>query len=75
MTYMDTPIQSGWKVHASDGRELGTVTGTAGDTIQIKKEGLLGGTMSIRRDAVAEVETGRVELTMTKEELEAANPG
>jgi hypothetical protein len=72
---MDTPIQSGWKVHASDGRALGTVTGTDGDTIQIKKEGLMGGTISVRRDAVAEVETGRVELTMTQEELEAAIRG
>jgi hypothetical protein len=70
---MDTDaIQSGWTVVASDGKELGTVIGTEGPLIQVKKSGLLGGTLSVPRDAVAEMETGRVELSMTKDELEAA---
>ena len=73
MTYMDTDaIQSGWTVVASDGKELGTVVGTEGPMIQVKKSGLLGGTLSVPREAVVEMETGRVELSMTKDELEAA---
>ena len=73
MTYMDTQaIQSGWTVVASDGKELGTVIGTEGPLIQVKKTGLLGGTLSVPRDAVVEMETGRVELSMTKDELESA---
>ena len=76
MTYMDTtPVQSGWKVVDSNGKELGTVTATDEGSIQIKKDGLLGGSLSVPRDAVAEVETGRVELSMTKEEIEASNKG
>jgi hypothetical protein len=70
---MDTlAIQSGWTVVASDGKELGTVIGTEGPVIQVKKSGLLGGTVAVPREAVVEMETGRVELSMTKEELEAA---
>jgi hypothetical protein len=75
VTYMDTPVQSGWTVVAADGKELGTVIGTEGNAIQVKKGGLLGGTLTVPRDAVVEVETGRVELSMTKDELEAANKG
>jgi hypothetical protein len=73
VTYIDPQsIQSGWTVVGSDGKELGTVIGTEGSMIQVKKNGLLGGTLSVPRDAVAEMETGRVELSMTREELEAA---
>jgi hypothetical protein len=74
MTYIDTQsIQSGWTVVDGDGKELGTVIGTEGPMIQVKKNGLLGGTLSVPRDAVTELETGRVELSMTRDELEAAN--
>ena len=73
MTYMDTTeIQSGWMVCANDGKEIGTVAGTDATTIQVKKSGMLGGMLTIPRDAVADIETGRVELSMTKEEAEAA---
>jgi hypothetical protein len=64
-------IQSGWTVWSSDGQELGTVIGTDQTTIRIKKGGLLSKEMDIPRSAVEEVETGRVELNMTKSEAEA----
>ena len=72
MTYIDSEgIQSGWKVWSSDGEELGTVVGTDQTSIRVKKGGLLSKELLIPRTAVEEVETGRVELNMTKSEAEA----
>ena len=71
MTYMGTEIQPGWSVYASDGEELGTVVGVEGNTIRIKKGGLLGGEMTAPMSAVAEVENRRVELSMTKQEVQS----
>ena len=64
-------IQSGWTVWSSDGQQLGTVIGTDQTTIRIKKGGLLSKEMNIPRSAIEEVETGRVELNMTKSEAES----
>ena len=70
MTYQtDMTIQPGWTVHASDGEELGTVTSVDPETIHVKKGGFMGGEMDIPRSAIDEVETGRVDLAMTKREL------
>ena len=66
-------IQSGWTVWSSDGQELGTVIGTGQTTIRIKRGGLLGKEFEVPRSAVEEVETGRVELNMTKSEAEQAH--
>ena len=66
-----TFIQPGWAVHASDGEELGTVFAVEGGTYIVTKKGLLGEKrLSFPRSAVASVETRRVELTMTRAELE-----
>lgn len=62
-------IQSGWTVWASDGKELGTVISVDPQTILVKESGLLGGKLEVPRDAVGEVEIGRVELSVTKQEL------
>ena len=67
----DMTIQPGWTVCASDGEELGTVVSVDSDVIHVKKGGLMGGQYDIPRDAVDEVETGRVELSMTKNELKS----
>jgi hypothetical protein len=65
-------IQSGWTVWSSDGQELGIVIGTDQTTIRIKKGGLLSSKeLEIPRSAIEEVETGRVELNMTKSEAES----
>jgi hypothetical protein len=71
MTYMESEgIQSGWTVWTSDGQELGTVVGTDATMIRVKKGGLISKEIQIPRSAVEEVETGRVELNLTKNEAE-----
>jgi hypothetical protein len=64
-------IQTGWSVWTADGQELGTIIATDPATMTIKKRGLLGGEVQVPRDKVDEVETGRVELTLTKDEVDA----
>ena len=65
-------IQTGWSVWTADGQELGTIIATDPTTMTIKKKGLLGGELTVPRDKVDEVETGRVELTVTKADLESS---
>ena len=62
-------IQPGWTVVDAEGADLGTVVDATGPEIRVKKGGLMGGEVSVPREAVAEVETGRVELNRTKREL------
>jgi hypothetical protein len=64
-------IQTGWIVWTSDGQELGTIIATDPVSIRVKKRGLLGGEVVVPRDKVDEVETGRVELGITKSEADA----
>lgn len=71
MTMIDM-IQPGWDVVDSNGEDLGRVTALEGDTIVVKKGGLLGGEYRIQRSSVDDVETGRVALAMTREQLEAS---
>jgi hypothetical protein len=71
-SYMESEgIQSGWTVWTSDGQELGTVIGTNSTTIRVKKGGLISKEIEVPRSAVEEVETGRVELNLTKSEAES----
>jgi hypothetical protein len=62
-------IQPGWSVVDANGEELGTVIDADGPMLRVKKGGLLGGELSVPRDAVVEVETGRVELNRAKGDL------
>jgi len=64
-------IQTGWTVWTADGQELGTIIGTDAASMRVKKKGPLGGEAQVPRGAVEEVETGRVELSMTKSEVDA----
>ena len=64
-------IQTGWSVWSADGQELGTIIATDPTSMRVKKKGLLGGEVLIPRSAVAEVETGRVEVTMSKADVDA----
>lgn len=68
-TYPGEGIQPGWTVWASDGEELGKVVSLDPETIHVKQSGLRGGQLAVPRSAVDEVETGRVDLSMTKKEL------
>jgi hypothetical protein len=63
-------VQPGWTVFCSDGEELGTVVGVDAATLRVKKGGFLGKDVTIPRSSVTDVETGRVEISMTKQEVE-----
>jgi hypothetical protein len=62
-------IQPGWHVVDANGEDIGTVVETEGTDITVKKSGLLGGQIHVPTDAVAEVETGRVEINRAKGDL------
>jgi hypothetical protein len=62
-------VQPGWTVWTSDGKKLGQVIAAEATEFQVKKEGLLGGTVSIPKSAVSEIETGRVELDLASDEI------
>lgn len=65
----DEMIQPGWTVVDSRGEEIGTVSNAEGSEIIVKKSGFMGGEVHVPRDAVTEVETGRVEINRPKSEL------
>ncbi len=62
-------IQPGWRVVDANGEDVGTVTQAEGSEITVKKSGFLGGEVHVPLDAVAEVETGRVEISRAKGDL------
>ena len=66
-------IQTGWSVWTADGQELGTIIATDPTSLRVKKRGLLGGEIQVPRDIVDDVETGRVELAVTRSEVESTN--
>jgi hypothetical protein len=66
-------IQTGWSVWTADGQELGTIIATDPTSLRVRKRGPLGGEIQVPRDIVDDVETGRVELAVTRSELESTN--
>jgi hypothetical protein len=62
-------IQPGWRVFDAKGEELGIVISVDRESISIQRRGLLGGVWHAPRSAVSEVQTGRVELSLQKDEL------
>jgi hypothetical protein len=62
-------IQPGWQVVDANGEDIGTVVEAEGSEITVKKSGFLGGQINVPTDAVAEVETGRVEINRAKGDL------
>jgi hypothetical protein len=62
-------IQPGWQVVDANGEDIGTVVEAEGSEITVKKSGILGGQINVPTDAVAEVETGRVEINRAKGDL------
>ncbi len=69
MTFDTEMIQPGWNVVDANGDDIGTVVEAEGSEITVKKSGILGGQVHIPRDAVAEIETGRVEINRAKSDL------
>jgi hypothetical protein len=66
---MPEQIQPGWQVVDSFGEEIGTVASVSGQTISVKLYG--GGEVDVSTDTFTLVETGRVELSKSKRELDA----
>lgn len=64
-------IQPGWEIWTSDGAKLGRIVSVDEAVLKVKKDGLLGGEVFVPKDAVSEVEQGRVEVTLTKEQATA----
>ena len=62
-------IQPGWHVVDANGEDIGTVTQAEGSEITVKKSGFLGGEVHVPIEAVAEIETGRVEINRAKSDL------
>jgi hypothetical protein len=71
MTFTTADIQQGWSVWTSDGKEIGTVVSVDSEVLVVKEGGLLGGSIEVPRSAVDEIETGRIDLSMTKQELKS----
>jgi hypothetical protein len=69
MSYDAEAIQPGWTVIDANGDEVGTVVEADAQTMRVKKGGFLGGEVTVPRDAVSEVETGHVELSLAKGDL------
>ena len=69
MTVDIESIQPGWTVVDANGEEVGKVVDTEGGALKVKKGGFLGGEVQVSRNAITEVETGRVEINQTKNEL------
>jgi hypothetical protein len=69
-------IETGWKVLAADGPEIGEVDEVAGDSSVDIFDGLAIATSALGRpryvpaEAVAEITEGRVRLSLTKEQAE-----
>jgi hypothetical protein len=61
-------VQPGWEVWTSDGELLGKVTQIDGPMLKVKKGGLVGGEVAVPRASIREVEEGRVEVELTKQE-------
>lgn len=64
-------IQPGWRVWDKDGNEVGTVIAASGPSLRVKRDG--GGEVDVPNTAVAYIETGRVELSVAKQELNPAS--
>jgi hypothetical protein len=69
MTQAVMGIQPGWKVHDSDGVELGAVTRLDERSIWIKRGRILRHEVEIPRSMVQEADDGHVELAVAKGEI------
>jgi preprotein translocase subunit YajC len=68
----DGAIQPGSEVVDIDGDVVGTVTQVDKDSFVVKRRGILGGTVRIRKDLVLESEEGHVDLRVSVGDVEQA---
>jgi hypothetical protein len=69
MMLMTEEIQPGWQVVDSFGEEIGKVTTVNGPNLRVKLYG--GGEIDVPGSDCALIETGRVELSKSKKELQS----
>jgi hypothetical protein len=69
MKFFANEIQPGWLVIDATGEELGTVISVDRESISIQRQGSVGGVSRAPRASVREVDTGRVELSVSKADL------
>jgi hypothetical protein len=73
-------IEKGWKVHAADGSEVGTVAETLGDENHdifdglAVSTGLLSKTVYVPSEQVGEIVEGAVKLALDADEVERLDP-
>jgi hypothetical protein len=64
-------VQPGWQVYGSDGVEIGIVASIDEHSIVVRKPGFLGDKdFHMPRDTVADVEEHRVELNISKHDVD-----
>ena len=68
-----TPLRSGWVVFDAHGAKIGTIAETSNNYFVIEKGALRTSDLFVPRSAVVAVSDERVELRLTKDELEAGN--
>jgi hypothetical protein len=74
LSHDSTPLRSGWVVFGADGAKIGTIADTSNNYFVIEKRGALRtADLFVPRSAVVAVSDERVELRLTKDELEAGN--
>ena len=73
LSHASTPLHSGWVVYGADGARIGTIADTSIHYFVIEKGFLRTTDLFVPRSAVVAVSDERVELKLTKEELEAGN--
>jgi hypothetical protein len=66
---MPEEVQPGWQVVDSFGEEIGTVLAVNGPQMRVKLYG--GGETDVPNSWCALIETGRVELSKTKKEMQS----
>ena len=71
MMVMAEEIQPGWQVVDSFGEEIGTVSDATGPNFRVKLYGA--GEIEVPNEACATIETGRVELSKSKKELQSGD--
>jgi len=62
-------IQPGWEVFGAAGEKVGDVVSVDSNAVHVKTAGLFSKHLYVPPAAIEEVESHRVELTVTKDEL------
>lgn len=72
-TYDATQVRAGFDVYGADGEKIGTVADASNNYFVIEKGSLFTTDLFVPTSAVAAVLDDRVELSLTKEQIEGGN--